>query len=82
MQKSKYQNHDFTDEVPFLNEKKKTPSESVRRVISSFEAKTIANNTKKIAGFWKIQHLLKNSGIFSFGSLIFGEKMFTTLPEF
>ena len=53
MQKCKYQNHDFTDEVPFFYEKKKTPSESVRRVISSFEPKTFANNTKKIAVFGK-----------------------------
>ena len=53
MQKCKYQNHDITDEVPFFYEKKKTPSESVRRVISSFEAKTFANNTKKIAVFGK-----------------------------
>ena len=53
MQKSKYQNHDITDDVPFFYEKKKTPSESVRRVILSFEAKTFANNTKKIAVFGK-----------------------------
>ena len=52
MQKSKYQNHDFTDDVPFFYEKKKTPSESVRRVISSFEAKTFANKTKKSWSFF------------------------------